>query len=193
MLARPSTFQPAPAFLRYRFFLLSWGVAGFLLAIVWLPLLGLGLPGAAPALNTITVAWVTLVTAAAVCEALYIPRHTRSLSYRLEDERLVAEGGIWFKVRTHIPYGRITDVRILQGPVERRYGVSRLFIQTAGSPGAEAVLLGITDPDEVRADLMERKARAIGDGSEAMEATGVLDELRAIRSELVEIRKGLGK
>jgi uncharacterized membrane protein YdbT with pleckstrin-like domain len=56
-----------------------------------------------------------------------------------------------------VPYDRITNVDIAQGPISRRLGIAALKIQTAGYSGerkAEIRLEGIENSEELRESIM---------------------------------------
>jgi hypothetical protein len=182
------TIAPAAQFLRYRYFSLFLGIVGTFASFVWMPLLIAFAPVASrPAFWLIFVVLTVMVLATAAAVAVYQPYYVRSLRYRFEPERFVAEGGVFFRRRSFIPYGRITDIRIDQGPIQRRYGIFTAFVQTAGAGVAEAALQGMDKPDEVRAMLLERKAMATGDAT-GSEEENLLAEVRAMHKELVAIR-----
>jgi putative membrane protein len=97
----------------------------------------------------------------------YVPRLMNTLCYRLGEQTLRAESGVYFHRQANIPLWKITDVLVSQGPLERRYGLSRLHIQTAGQGAhvAEAVLMGLVDPEGVRQLILDRMA-AVGQRGE---------------------------
>lgn len=65
------------------------------------------------------------------------------------DEMHVAHG-VWTKVHTVVPLGRVQHIDVAQGPFERMFGVARLVLHTAGTTHAEVVLPGISRPDAER-------------------------------------------
>lgn len=101
-----------------------------------------------------------------------------------------------------MPYNRITNVNIYQGPISRHYGLGKLSIQTAGFSGttssggkvAEAEILGIRNFEEVK-DIVMRFVKGIK--PEAVEAEAEVkpskDINQQILSELRKIRKAVEK
>lgn len=167
---------PERAFLFHRYTILALSVVIGIGAMVWVhPLSPLGFW-----------IWVRFIAVSGATTAAWFPYHTRTLRYVLQADRLAAYQGVWFRTRRFIPYARITDVTIAQGPIERGLGISRLIVQTAGSSAAEAILLGVGDPNRIRALLLERKASAAG--VDLAKETPV-DLLRGIRHDLAEIRE----
>lgn len=179
------TIQPEGSFLRYRYATLAAGVVASILGVAWLiPLVPSEYLGTTLLLFWL---WVASIGIPALGAAIWYPAHTRSLRYTLQPDRIVAEEGVWFRTRKFVPYSRITDVTVRQGPFERRYGIHRLAIQTAGSPVAEAVLLGVGDPERIRALLLERKSIS-GDAASGETPVEILSD---IRDHLGKIRRAL--
>jgi len=101
-----------------------------------------------------------------------------------------------------VPYNRITNISIYQGPISRHYGLGKLSIQTAGFSGtsssgakvAEAVIFGVKNFEEIK-DVIINFVRGIR--PEAVEAEAELkpskDMNQQILAELRKIRKTLQK
>lgn len=128
--------------------------------------------------------------------ALYwIPRLHSSIKYMLEKDEIVVERGVWWKTKSVVPYNRVTNVNIYQGPLSRHYGIGRLAIQTAGFSGvnssghktAEADIIGIRNFEETKDAVMSfvkgTKPVAVEAGAEPIGEVNneVLEELRRIR------------
>ncbi|MDG6257473.1 MAG: PH domain-containing protein [Methanomicrobiaceae archaeon] len=131
--------------------------------------------------------------------SFWIPLYYRTVVYRLTGDEISWRRGVWFRKTGIVPYSRITNVDIAQGPVMRRFGISSLKIQTAGYSAqaqAELSLEGIEEPEELREVIMGfvRGAKAAGDAT-GMDAApqsadaAILAELRAIRKLLEAHRK----
>ncbi len=132
----------------------------------------------------------------------WIPRFRSSIRYILEDDKIVVVKGVWWRTKSFVPYNRITNVNIEQGPISRRFGLGKLSIQTAGfsavsSSGgkvAEAVVFGIKNFEEVKDVVMGfvegLKPQAVEAEAEAR-LSGEANEL--ILAELRKIRKALEK
>jgi hypothetical protein len=82
-----------------------------------------------------------------------------SVVYHLNDTEMTWKRGVWFRKTGIVPYNRITNVDIVQGPVMRIFGISNLKIETAGGNSgknsAEIQLEGIADPEPLRAMIMD--------------------------------------
>jgi len=93
----------------------------------------------------------------------WIPRFCGSVRFVLEDDKVVVVKGVWWRSESFVPYNRITNVNVFQGPISRRFGLGKVSIQTAGfsatSGGggkvAEAVIFGIKNFEEVKDVVLE--------------------------------------
>ena len=128
----------------------------------------------------------------------WIPRFCSSIKYVLDDDDLTVTRGVWWKTKSVVPYNRITNIGIYQGPISRRFGLARLAVQTAGFSGvsssghktAEAELVGMRNYEEVKDAVMSMvrgmKPQAVEAETEAPKRLNeqILEELRRIRKAL---------
>jgi uncharacterized protein len=97
------------------------------------------------------VTWLAVIPAASlvifVLVLVFTPRRIRAIGYLLRDDDLVFRTGIMFKRQVAVPYGRMQQVDVTRGPLERSFGLSSLKLITAaaatnitipGLPEAEA-------------------------------------------------------
>jgi uncharacterized membrane protein YdbT with pleckstrin-like domain len=135
---------------------------------------------------------------------LWLRAYFRTLNYAIADDVLKGRRGVFFKRQVTMPYHKITNVDITNGPLQRKFGVGYLHCQTAGAGGqqgarAELKMEGIKDLEGVKDLIMERIKGAAGPSAarSSMEAAGsgssavgidlgseILAELRAIREAL---------
>lgn len=181
-------FRPAPQlrslYYVYLVIIALAAVAPWLLPLVLATSLWIGIFVAIP-----TVA-ILLVT------AVWIPLYYASEVYRLTPTEIYWKRGVWFRQTGIVPYSKITNIDILQGPLMRSFRISALRLQTAGYSGqnatAEIRLNGIEDPEQLRelilAHVRGRKGAA---PSEPTIAQGPADE--RILAELREMRRLLEK
>jgi membrane protein YdbS with pleckstrin-like domain len=91
----------------------------------------------------------------------------RYYRYELSDQGLKKEHGIIFKRYVTIPYGKIQNIDIYRGLLDRMLGLSQLEIQTAGEAGrasrrgitfSEASLPGVSidEAEMLRSSLAQR-------------------------------------
>lgn len=129
------------------------------------------------------------------CLLPLIPATYRNLEYAVTDEAVIMKRGIFWKKRATVPYKKITNIDITQGPLQRKFNIGSLHIQTAGAGGApgavaEIVMDGIRDLEGLKNTIM---ANVAGYGSsmhlhpqdagvdEPDIQNRILDELTAIR------------
>ena len=65
----------------------------------------------------------------------------RRFEYRVGDNEIRIDSGILNRTHRSIPFGRIQDVDITQGPVARLFGLARVKFETGGSAGEEEGVL----------------------------------------------------
>jgi len=141
------------------------------------------------------------VLVAALFTAYWIPKYCSSIRYTFTNNEVVVEKGVYWKRKSLVPYNRITNIEIVQGPIARRFGLGTVRIQTAGfSAGggtthiAEAVILNVKNFEELKDTIMNfvRKLRPAAVEAEAEVAAPenisrqILNELRKIREVLEE-------
>ena len=134
------------------------------------------------------------VVAVLVFTAWWIGRYYNSVVYKLTSKEITWKRGVWFRKTGIVPYNRITNVDIYQGPVSRKFGIASLKIQTAGYSGpasslSEIRMDGIEDFEEMRHVIMNFVDRTSGTGASG----SFLEEDSKIISELAKIRKILEK
>jgi membrane protein YdbS with pleckstrin-like domain len=117
----------------------------------------------------------------------WIPLYWESISYLLGDDELVCRSGVWFKKKSVVPYGKITNVDVVQGPISRSMGIASLKVQTAGYSGntassSELRINGIKEFEGLQEKIMElaRSRRSAPGGDKVLK-------------ELIRIRKALEK
>jgi membrane protein YdbS with pleckstrin-like domain len=179
----------------YRAYLAIVIIGGFLLWVIPLVVVAFSiemLTGVVAALSS----FVPLLVLVAII-LYWIPKFHSSINYVLEDDEIIVTKGVWWKTKSVVPYNRITNVNIYQGPISRHFGLGKLTIQTAGFSGvsssgyktAEAEILAIENFEEIKDIVMNfvkgLKPRAVEAEVEAKPSTDIdeqiLQELRRIR------------
>ncbi len=74
-------------------------------------------------------------------------RKYRHWGYNMGTDRLRVVRGYMFHHDTVVPFGRIQHIDVDQGPVDRRYGLARLTVHTAGNHNSTVALPGLTHAD----------------------------------------------
>jgi len=131
----------------------------------------------------------------------WIPAYYDSISYIIEDDAVTGQGGVIWKRYVTVPFTKITNIDITQGPLQRAYNLGTIHVQTAGAGGnqggyAELRLVGIRELEAVKETIRERirtydrgkvgqpSAQPLGDMTEPPVLQEILQELRAIRDAL---------
>lgn len=85
-----------------------------------------------------------LVAALALAWIVVLPaRRWRTWAYDLIDDELLTAQGSWFRMRTVVPLTRIQHIDVTQGPIERRFGLGRLTVHTAGTGSNNVQIPGL--------------------------------------------------
>jgi membrane protein YdbS with pleckstrin-like domain len=175
-------FGPAPQYRSYLYVYLVLTIVIFVLP--WLVPAILAAPAVVAAVTGVPILGIVLFT------LYWIPLYYRSISYRLTVTEITWQRGVWFRQTGIVPYNRITNVDIAQGPLMRFFSFSALRVQTAGYSAqarAEIVLNGIEDAGDLQEKIMGFVRRggpvAVEGEPEAPPAAAdaALEELRAIR------------
>ncbi|MGP5718415.1 PH domain-containing protein [Glutamicibacter arilaitensis] len=137
-------------------------------AITWsLVLLASLVPLLMAVLDLIHPLWVTLIPVAlvlalALLRLRIIRRQVRALGYLEREEDFIVRSGVLWRKQVVIPYGRMQYVEVNSGPLERRYGLCRLTLNTAGS-AATAHVFGLPE-----AEGQALRERLVAAGEEKM-------------------------
>lgn len=98
------------------------------------------------------------VAVLAVAAVVVLPaRRWRAWGYREEADELHVRHGLFTRVRTVVPFGRVQHIDIAHGPVERQFGLATLILHTAGTRAAAVPLPGLV---EAEAEAMRDRIRA---------------------------------
>lgn len=121
------------------------------------------------------------------------PKYFAGLSARLTTQALELRKGVFTRNESTIPLNRITDLKLHQGPLMRRFGLHGLKVETAGqsgpNAGSEGNLLGVMDAEAFRNAILRQRQVTLGaEPSEdspaaaatAGDATELLTEIRDI-------------
>ncbi|HDH58087.1 MAG TPA: PH domain-containing protein [Bacteroidetes bacterium] len=132
----------------------------------------------------------------------WLPAYFKSLEYAIEEEAVRGKKGVFWRRYVTVPYTKITNVDVSQGPVQRLYKIGTVHVQTAGAGGqqgarAELLILGVKDLNEIKNAIMKRVVGhvAIGamDTTETPPAMTDSNTMKSILEEVTSIRKLLEK
>lgn len=192
-------FKPSPS-------LITWFRVDFLLVIVFLFVVfyaPIAIFGELPPSIQIWILGAFVV--GIVLFFVWVHLYYDSMWYELREDEMSWKRGVWFRKTGIVPYNRITNLDIRQGPVMRALQISSLSIQTAGYSGQatpEIRIEAIVHAEELRELIrsMVRTTGKEGDGTgtgarprsidSSITSAEMLEELRKIRS-LLEKGKGV--
>lgn len=103
-------------------------------------------------------AWsiAAFLLALTVWQLWLIPHQVRLLGWKVTDEELlITKGKLWHRF-TMVPFGRVQYVDVVSGPIDRRYGLKTLRLNTA-SPSSNARVPGLP------ADVADKLAKDIAE------------------------------
>jgi membrane protein YdbS with pleckstrin-like domain len=184
-------FKPSPAIITWfstNFILLM----GFTIVVVLVPLVYYG--EISPDTFYLT---LVIIAIAIVLFYIWARLYYESMWYELHNDEMRWKRGVIFRRTGIVPYNRVTNIDIKQGPVMRPLGISTVSIQTAGYSGKgvpEISIEGIVHAEELR-ELIRTMVRVCsgGDGTgsggtitpptmEPADLQQVLEELKAVRA-----------
>ncbi|WP_159903936.1 PH domain-containing protein [Salinirussus salinus] len=129
----------------------------------------------------------------------WIPAFYRTAGYRFTDDEVEYRRGVFFQQKTTVPYNRITNVGISQGPIERLVNAGAVGIHTAGyggQMGAELTIGGVSDFEDIQEQILDRVRERPAKATEGEETVEPIDtradrdeESSEMLSELRHIRK----
>ena len=126
----------------------------------------------------------------------WIPAAFRALEYYIDDEGVKMKGGVVWKKHVTVPYPKITNVDITQGPLQRYYNIGTIHVQTAGSAGkqgekAELRMHGIRDLEKIRKLIigkvqnssyhLGRAFKSVEEGTQAENISVLKDMLKELK------------
>ncbi|HUU75502.1 MAG TPA: PH domain-containing protein [Methanoregulaceae archaeon] len=169
----------------------------YLIIIVWIGILPWLIPIALFISPKVTLLIGIPIMAIVLFALWWIPKYYSTIRYILTDKEINWKRGVWFKQTGIVPYNRVTNVDILQGPLSRLFLVSSVRIQTAGysaQAAAELVLAGIEDPENLREIIMRHIHSGPPGAVETFAESGNEAEIqKSILAELTMVRKLLEK
>ncbi len=108
----------------------------------------------------ITIVGILLLPFWLIFGKIYIQKYFDHLFCELTTRALHFRKGVWFKTERTIPLDKIQDLTFREGPVLRYFGLSSLYIETAGQSAqstADMTLTGIMDAHKFREMVMDQR------------------------------------
>lgn len=94
---------------------------------------------------------------------IWINAAFNAIKYCIDDEGVKMKGGAVWKKHVTVPYSKITNVDVTQGPMQRYFNIGTIHVQTAGAGGqqgqkAELRMNGVRDIEKIR-DIIIKKVK----------------------------------
>lgn len=75
---------------------------------------------------------------------LWVPRRVKHTEYLLRQHDISVRVGVWWHSTTTAALNRVQHTEVVQGPLERLYGLSKLLVYTAGGAQSDIKIPGLT-------------------------------------------------
>jgi len=112
------------------------------------------------ALCFLTIVGILILPFWIILGKMYINRYFESLFCELKTRALHFKKGVLFQTERTIPLDKIQDLTFREGPLLRYFGLSTLYIETAGQSSQSAAnmsLTGIIDSHQFREKVLEQR------------------------------------
>jgi membrane protein YdbS with pleckstrin-like domain len=87
--------------------------------------------------------WTAAVAALAWHSHMWPPIEYRHMGYRVDEQGLEFRRGVYWRRVINVPRTRVQHTDVVQGPLERRHGLGRLVVYTAGTEHSRVELPGL--------------------------------------------------
>jgi uncharacterized protein len=87
--------------------------------------------------------WAVTTPALAMWSYRWAEIDYRYRSYRVDDAGIEIRSGVLWRAVSNVPRSRVQHTDVAQGPLERKYGLGRLIIYTAGTQHSRVELPGL--------------------------------------------------
>ncbi len=146
------------------------------------------------------IAWVVVMGLV----LLWVPAFYKSLEYEISSDCTKMKKGVFWRKSVTVPFMKITNVDVVQGPLQRALNFGTINVQTAGAAGAgglerakaELSLFGIRDLESVKETIMERvrgyRLSRLEQAKESVLEESGSETLEHMLKELMAIRELLG-
>ena len=133
---------------------------------------------------------------------LWILAYYRSIEWIVDRDTIKANKGVFWRMRIEVPYAKICNIDVIQGPLQRMFDVGKINIYTAGGGSAQGTqaelqVKGIKEPEALK-DIIMKKVNEVSALKPEDNATAIGEKdsnelFELILAELTKIRKVLEK
>lgn len=102
--------------------------------------------------------WAVSGTALAYYSYRWAEIEYRHTGYRVDDDGIEIQSGVFWRAVSNVPRSRVQHTDVAQGPLERKHGLGKLIIYTAGTQHSRVELPGLAHEDalSIRDHLLPR-------------------------------------
>lgn len=141
--------------------LISWAIP-FTLGLLLCLILAIFLPSPH---NTVLPVGLGMILAISLPVPLWISAYYRSIEWIVDDEVIKAKKGIFWRIRVEVPYAKICNIDVIQGPLQRMFDVGTINVYTAGGGSAQGTkaelqIEGIREPEPLKDIIMKKVSKA---------------------------------
>ncbi|WFO74680.1 PH domain-containing protein [Desulfurococcaceae archaeon MEX13E-LK6-19] len=133
---------------------------------------------------------IVFVLIPALIFGIWVSLYYKSILFRVEEDHVYSRKGIWWVKEKRVPYNLISEVRLRQGPLQRRLGLANIDIFTPAT-GVQRPELSLFQIDALRAQevlsYLRYKTGILSSKERKVIEEDMLKELREIRRLLEEI------
>ena len=133
-----------------------------------------------------------VLAAIVIILAIWIPRFYNSITYSLENDHAYSKFGVWWKKEKRVPYNLVSEVRLHQGPLQRKLSLANVDVFTPATGTLRPELSFFQVDYELALRLQEELRRRVGiltTKERRVIEEEILKELKNIRSLLEEYLK----
>jgi membrane protein YdbS with pleckstrin-like domain len=125
--------------------------------------------------------------------AAYVPSYVKSMRMHLSENDFKKSEGVFVKHEVIVPYDKISTIHVIQGVLEKRYGLGEIRIHTVGMEEEphEISLKGIENFEEVKNEIMDKMKEKEGISTKSRKSSEEL--LEEIYEELIDIKGELAR
>lgn len=137
---------------------------------------------------------IVLIPVWVIAGRIYINKYYDALFCELTTRALKFRKGILFKTERTVPLDKIQDLTFKEGPILRYFGLSSLYIETAGQSAqqtSDMTLTGIVDAHNFRSMVMDQRDDVTGYQSNSVSSDN--SEEHSLAPILKEINENLKK
>ncbi len=122
----------------------AFGILAIVFFILSLPFVAAAIDNAGITGAVISlIVYILILIPAYILSSIWARHFYNNFRYKIGERKIIIYQGVIWRQKTYIPYDRIQNIDITEGPIERYLGLSTLVIETAGRLAPEGWIPGI--------------------------------------------------